>query len=211
VKKEQAKNQKIPGPPSLKDSVIGVAGKGKGGDGQGGGFGKGTGKGIGDKWGTGPSNKRGERQKRWKMIFDTRSGDDYVRQLNALRTILRFDTGNKSYIVRNLSERPAKPVELLLEPDGRPTDPEIKDRMWWLDDDKDSCVAVKEALHLPFTPDAIYAYFPYELEKSLLKKELDYGKPYGRTKEEDIGETQFKLEFVRGTPSINVKYQEGKK
>src|SRR5262249_7445159 len=67
VKKDAAKNQKIPGPPSLKDSVVGIAGKGKGGEGQGGGFGKGTGKGVGDKWGTGPSNKRGERQKRWKM------------------------------------------------------------------------------------------------------------------------------------------------
>ncbi|HEV3146517.1 MAG TPA: hypothetical protein VGZ47_21700, partial [Gemmataceae bacterium] len=158
VKKEPSKNPKIPGPPSLKDSVVGIAGKGKGGEGQGGGFGKGIGKGVGDKWGTGPSNKRGQRQQRWKMIFDTRSGNDYVRQLNALNAILRFDVGNKAYIVRNLSERPAKPADLALELDGRPTDPEIKDRLWWLDDDRDSCTAVKEALGLPFMPDAIYAY-----------------------------------------------------
>jgi hypothetical protein len=211
VKKAPTVNQKLPGLPSLKDNVQGVAGKGRGGEGQGGGFGKGIGKGVGDKWGTGPSNKRGQRQQRWKMIFDTRSGNDYVRQLNALSTILRFDVGNKSYIVRNLSERPAKPVELALDAEGRPTDPEIKTRNWWLDDDRDSCVAVKEALGLSFTPDAIYAYFPIAMEESLVKKELAYGKPYGRTKEEDIGETRFKVEFQRGTATINVIYQEGKK
>ncbi|HLW68106.1 MAG TPA: hypothetical protein VKS79_22505 [Gemmataceae bacterium] len=211
VKKTPTTPPKIAAMPSLKDGVQGIAGKGRGGEGQGGGFGKGIGKGVGDKWGTGPRNKRGARQDRWKMIFDTRNGNDYVRQLNALNTILRFDTGNKAYVVRNLSERPAKPVELALDAEGRPTDPELKMRNWWLDDDKDSCQAVKEALGLPFTPDAIYAYFPIAMEESLVKKELAYGKTYGRTKEEDIGETRFKVEFQRGTATINVIYQEGKK
>jgi len=202
AKKAAVKPQVVPGMPSLKDSLAGVAGKGKGGSGQGGGFGSGVGKGVGDKWGTGPLNDRGRRVLRWRMIFNTNSGNDYIRQLNALGAILRLDQGDKTYIVRNLSERPSKPV---LE------DPSTINQIYWSDDDKASCQSVAEALQLSFTPDVLVVYFPVSLEKTLVKKELDYGRPYGRKKEEDIGETRFKIEFSRGAPVINVVYQEGKR
>ena len=44
--------------------MSGEAGKGKGGGGRGGGLGEGIGLGNGDKWGLGPSNRRGRRVER---------------------------------------------------------------------------------------------------------------------------------------------------
>jgi hypothetical protein len=201
VKKTVAKPPTISGPPKL-EGPTGVAGKGKGGPGMGGGQGAGIGPGTGDKFGLGPGNKRGQRVLRWKMMLTTNSGNDYIRQLNALGAILRVDKGDKTYIIRNLSERPAKPVQ---------EDPSSINRVYWSDDDKASCASAAEALKLDFVPDVLVVYFPETLEQTLVKKELAYGKPYGRNKEEDIKETIFKLEFSRGSAVINVVSQEGKR
>src|SRR5436309_1884904 len=67
-----------------------LAPKGKGGPGEGGGKGSGVGTGEGDLTGPGKANmsQRQKRQLRWTMMFNTRDGMDYLRQLQALGAIL---------------------------------------------------------------------------------------------------------------------------
>jgi hypothetical protein len=177
--------------PNLANSLKGVPGKGSDGPG--------FGPGVGPGWGGRPLS---ERQQRWRMIFSTHNGNDYLRQLNALGAILRVDRNNKSYLIRNLSERPAQPQQ---------DDADALHRIYWVDDDLESRESVAQALQLGWTPERIYAYFPKSLEDKLVQKELEYGRKYGRAKEEDIAETHFKIEFARGAPVISVVYQEGKR
>ena len=178
-------------PPNLANSLRGVPGKGSDGPG--------FGPGVGPNWGGRPI---AERQQRWRMIFSTHNGNDYLRQLNALGAILRVDRNNKSYLIRNLSERPAKPQQ---------EDADSLNRIYWVDDDLESRESVAQALQLGWTPERFYAYFPKSLEDKLVYKELEYGRKYGRAKEKGIAETHFKIEFARGAPVITVIYQEGRK
>jgi len=191
TKTKEGDKSRAPEPPNLVGTFKGVPGKGQPGPGHG----PGVGSGIGGR----PIS---ERQQRWRMIFNTRNGNDYLRQLNALGAILRVDQNNKSYLIRNLSERPAKPQQ---------EDADALNRIYWVDDDLESRESIAQALQLGWTPDRIYAYFPLSLETKLVQKELEYGRKHGRTKEEDIGETHFKIEFARGMPVITVVYQEGKR
>jgi len=177
--------------PNLSGTIRGVPGKGR----QGPGYGPGDGPSFGGR----PTE---ERQQRWRMIFNTRNGNDYLRQLNALGAILRVDKKDTPYLIRNLSERPARPVQ---------EDPNALQRIYWVDDDLDSRESIAVALQLGWTPERIFAYFPQALEEKLVQKELEYGRIRGRTKEEEIVETHFKIEFARGAPVITVVYQEGKK
>jgi hypothetical protein len=167
-----------------------------------GGVGEGDGPFAGDGVGGVPLNPTVARQQRWRMIFNTNNGNDYLRQLAALGAIVRADKDGKAYFIHNLNERPAKPqVE----------DPAAINCLHWIDDDPASVESVVEALRFSWKPDKIYVYFPESLETTLVKKELEYGRPQGRKSEQDIGETRFKIEFSRGAPVITVVYQEGKK
>jgi len=187
----------------IKDALEGLTGGGKGGSGFGGGegsgIGRGRGSGVGD--GTGPLNKRGRRLLRWSVNFRTQSGEDYLKQLNGIGAILGVpDKTGKLMIVRNLNERPAKPRY-----------ESIRDinRIFWVDDRADSAQAVAAVLQLDVIPSQLIAFFPVEIEQQLVKVELDYGKKYGRTKEEDIKETEFNLSFRQGKPVFTVRRQEG--
>jgi hypothetical protein len=177
--------------PNLANAIKGLPGKGPPG--------LGHGPGAGPDFGGRPIS---ERQQRWRMLFSTHNGSDYLRQLNALGAILRVDQNDKPYLIRNLSERPARPQQ---------ENPDALNRIYWVDDDLESRQALAEALQLGWTPERIYAYFPKTLEDRLVQKELEYGRKYGRAKEEDISETHFKIEFARGAPVITVVYQEGKR
>jgi|GEM_PF-966923 hypothetical protein len=186
--------------PQIKDALAGLAGWGKGGSGRGGGEGDGVGMGKGS--GTG-GNKRGRRVQRWAMILNTNSGNDYVRQLNAMGAYLGLpDKNGRVMVVRNLNERPANPQMEDIAKIGR---------VWWTDDRQDSVIQVAQVLGLTWVPRFMWVFFPVELENKLVEKELEYGKRFGRTKEEQISETVFRITFRGGVPNITVESQEGKR
>ncbi len=163
------------------------AGHGKGGTGRGGGEGTGTGTGTGAGNGPGSGtmlNKREQRMLRWVMEFDTRSGPDYLRQLDGLGAILAIpkDSGGEHdyWIIRDLKSRPAK----LLDEDVSSIQ-----RIYWIDDKPQSVSQLVNALGLRKVPSHFVAFMPEELENKLFQLELSYA---GRT-EEEIYSTRFRV------------------
>ena len=183
----------------IKDALAGVAGKGKGGGGRGGGMGEGIGLGNGDKWGLGPSNKRGRRVQRWEMIFRINGHQDYLNQLNALGTYVGIpDQNGRLMIVKNLREVPAKwDYEAMID----------VNRVYWVDDRPESASGIAELLKIGVIPSMMVCFMPQQIEKDLLKVEMDYAKKYGVTKEENITNTQFAVSFRNGKPVFTVKSQ----
>ncbi len=183
----------------IKDALSGEAGKGKGGGGRGGGLGEGIGLGNGDKWGLGPSNRRGRRVERWEMLFNISGTEDYLRQLNALGCYIGIpDQNAKLMIVKNLNEKPAKwQYENLVE----------VNRIYWYDTRPESARGVAELLQMNVIPSMFVCFMPQTIEKELLRVEMAFAKNYGVTKEEDIKSTQFGVAFRSGKPVFTVKGQ----
>jgi hypothetical protein len=122
--------------------------------------------------------ERVKRQLRWTMTFNTRDGSDYLHQLKALGAILAYEGLDGKYmIIRDLGKRPAKAEAAALP-----------DRIYWIDDRPESVKSLAVALGIP-TPKKFVAFFPENLEKELLRKELAYA---GRS-EQDIHETRFNI------------------
>jgi hypothetical protein len=166
----------------LRDGLNG--GKGAGGPGKDGGKdgGRGTGTGNGQGEGKAALTQREKRMLRWTMAFDTRNPEDYISQLDSLGAILAIPKqGNPRdyHIVRDLRKRPA---ELLDE------DLSQIQRIYWIDNKRDSAHAVTQALGIPWRPDHFVAFMPQELEERLAAMELKYR---GLT-EDQIFETRFK-------------------
>jgi hypothetical protein len=139
--------------------------------------------GVGPKKGPGVSERTRERQRRWTLIFNTRDGQDYVRQLNALGAILVYpdpQEKNEFRVIRNLRERP---VTAKIE------DVAQIQRMYWVDDTETSVRSLSAALGLKPTPPGFGMFFPADLEPRLLKLELTYR---GRA-EQEIEETKFEV------------------
>jgi hypothetical protein len=127
-------------------------------------------------------SKREERQLRWTMIFNTRDGNDYATQLDALGAILAFPAPNgKEYeVIRDLKARPVQgKVEALASIKG----------IFWIDDKPDSVAGLARALGIKTNPRLFVAFFPVELENKLAQMERDHA---GR-KEEEIAETRFDI------------------
>jgi len=165
-----------------------LAGKGKGGTGSGGGKGSGKGTGEGDLQGPGKNNltQREKRKARWVMLFTTREGNDYLRQLEGLGAILAFPTGeDKFLVIRDLKSRPFRTVE---------EDIKTFNMIWWVDDKSRSVESLADALGVRPVPDYFVAFFPVKLENQLLQKELQAF----RGNEEDIEETVFRVERRNG-------------
>jgi hypothetical protein len=166
--------------------IFGAVGdKGGGGEGTGGGTGSGKGKATGSGTGDGTKGKklseRQKRQLRWTMIFNTRDGNDYATQLDALGAILAVPTSaeNKEFLViRDLKSRPAQ---------GKVEDPAALQRIYWIDDKVDSVTGLARALGIKTNPKLIIAFLPVELENKLAQMERDYK----GLKEDDIAETRF--------------------
>jgi hypothetical protein len=160
----------------------GTASKGKGGTGEGGG--KGSGKGTGQGPGTGTGKIKSERQKRqarWTMIFNTFNGDDYARQLIALGAILAIDgPSGQLLVIDDLRRRPVSPQAKDVVPD----------RIFWIDDRPQSVGSLAQALGISPLPQRIVAFFPEELEKELLRKELNHH----HLREDQIFETKFQVQ-----------------
>jgi hypothetical protein len=169
-----------------------LMGPGQGGPGSGGGKGTGTstGTGTGDD-ANGQLNVRTKRKLRWTITFNTQSGGDYLRQLHALGAILAFRTPDGELkCVRDLMQRPVKPVV---------EDLQKLNRIFWIDDKRESVEPLARAMGLDFVPDQIVALFTYEFEKELLAKEL----AFRNRKENDILETRFQI-LIRGTGYVVV-------
>jgi hypothetical protein len=163
-----------------------LAGKGQGGTGSGGGLGKGKGPGEGDLSGPGKGNltQRAKRKARWVMVFNTSRGEgaDYLRQLDGLGAILAFPTADDNYLViHNLKEKPVRPV---------PEDIRKFDLIWWVDDKPRSVQSLAAAIGIYPPPDHFVAFFPLELERELLDKEMKY---FRGSNEDDIEETVFNV------------------
>jgi hypothetical protein len=200
---KQRAPQAAPLGPVLKDALIGLAGKGRGGSGSGGGLGSGKGKGTGDGVGDGSGTKRGRRVLRWTMKFDVTTGREYIRQLNMCGAILGIPQGNgETLVVRDLTKLPVQ---------GKIEDVKALNRIFWVDNNPDSMQSMAITLGLDKVPTEIYAFMPFTLEKTLLERELAYGKKYGRNTEESIEETVFQLRFRGGKPEPVVVEQRGKK
>jgi hypothetical protein len=161
-------------------------GKGRGGSGSGGGKGTGAGPGEGAGRGEGKLNltKREKRMLRWSMSFNTRTGEDYVRQLRGLGAILAVPVkeGQKPEykVVRDLSRRPAQ----LLDEDLA----QIK-RIYWIDDKPRSVQEVMNVLQVRLRPSHFVAFMPIELEEELFKLE----RAYKGLEEDQIHETKFRI------------------
>ncbi len=172
-----------------------AAGVGQGGAGRDGGKDKGKDKGTGPGAGPGDGKltQREKRVLRWTMVFNTRDGNDYARQLHGLGAILALPTGREGEykVLRNLAARPAEgQIEDLSE---------IK-RIYWVDSAPDSVASLSRALQLKGPVNHIVAFFPEELEKKLLERELKYR----GLKEEEIRETRFEVRVIGGKYEPNV-------
>jgi hypothetical protein len=177
---------------SLRDSL---AGKGQGGPGTSGGKGAGDGGGQGDGSGIGGKlSQTAKRRLKWTITFSTSSGQDYLRQLNALGAMLAIAVPpeNEVKFVNNLYSRPVRWEKQDL---GQL----MRDRIYWIDDRRDSVEQLAGALGLDFVPERVGAFFPKELENRLLQKELAHqGK-----REEQIRETRFQV-VMRGARQYDI-------
>jgi len=167
-------------------------GAGRGGSGSGGG--KGTGKGTGEGGGMGEGkqnlSRREKRMLRWSMKFNTRNGEDYVRQLRGLGAILAIPVKEvkgqppEYKIVRDLSKRPAQ----LLDEDISKIN-----RIYWVDQDsstpRSSVPEVMNVLGIRLRPSHFIAFMPIELEQELFKLE----RAHKGLDEDQIHETVFRI------------------
>jgi hypothetical protein len=180
----------------FRKSLLGPPGQGRGGPGSGGGSGTGAGRGDGDGSGSsGKINTRTQRQLRWTLTFNIRTGSDYLRQLDVLHAILAFRHPDGSLkVVKNLLQRPLK-----LEDD----DVKGLNRIFWIDDDPASVDKMARALGLEFTPREFVALFPHEFEDDLAKKE----RSYRNRREDQIFRTRFAVTVLGNGHSVVVAEQ----
>jgi len=80
-------------------------------------------------------------------------------------------------------------------------------RVYWVDDRPESASGIAELLKIGVIPSMMVCFMPQQIEKDLLKVEMDYAKKYGVTKEENITNTQFAVSFRNGKPVFSVKSQ----
>ncbi len=165
----------------------GIAGKGKGGSGSGGSEGGGRGTGSGDAVGPGTGNAdRAKRPLRWTLLFNTRDGHDYRKQLQAFGAFLAVPDPKDpdGYLVIRDLEHPKPAAEDIAK----------IERIYWIDDKPQSVRSLSSALGMPPPPHFI-VFFPAEFEEKLLRLELNYrGK-----KENEINETRFEVRRFEGT------------
>jgi RNA polymerase sigma factor (sigma-70 family) len=134
--------------------------------------------------GSGPAQKKQPHQQRllrWALAFDTRDGEEYARQLDALGAFLAVpDRDNQYRVLRDLKHRPAK---------GEVEDLTRVRRVFWVVNKPESIATLAKALQLRPVPDHIIVLFPEKVEQELVKKEL----AYRGLSEDDIRETRFKV------------------
>jgi hypothetical protein len=138
------------------------------------------------------ASERERRQLRWVVVFDTKDGDDYAKQLQALGAMLAVPekSGQEYRLFRDLAKRPLA---------GKVEDLSKMDRIFWIDDKQDSVRGLAKALGVDPAPEFVVAFLTEKMEKELLRQELAFA---GR-KEKDIQETRFKV--VKAKDGYEVK------
>ncbi|HEX3149446.1 MAG TPA: hypothetical protein VHR66_15335 [Gemmataceae bacterium] len=152
--------------------------------------------------GKGKSNKgdatsSSNRAVRWELIFKTENGEDYLRQLAAMKATLVIPQPkdyktNKAY--KNLTSGAV----------GEDFDIDKMPGLYFVDDSPDSAARVAKSLGLVgFSPPHFVAFFPKEIEDDLAAKE----KAYRGRKESEIFSTKFKILMKDGKPTAVVTDQ----
>jgi hypothetical protein len=146
------------------------------------------------------AKERIRRQQRWILLFNTKDGADYAKQLQGLEAILAMPetVGEKYRVFRDLAKRPIN---------GNFEDIADMKTMYWIDDAEDSVKSLTKALGRWETPTYVVAFFPEKLEQDLLRKESAFA---GR-KEADIEETKFQVMKSKDGYEIRVVSQKAKK
>jgi hypothetical protein len=134
--------------------------------------------------------EREKRLLRWSMHFNTKDGKDYLKQLTALGASIALPVqgeNGKFLLIRDLKQPDKAAIE----------DVSTIENIYWIDGRKESVGPLLAALpkyaHLK-DPSFIVAFFPGELEKKLVKLELNLAKRDSKFKSEDqIQETKFKV------------------
>ncbi len=134
----------------------------------------------------GPERDGGEtavrlkRMARWSLVFNTRDGEDYLHQLDALGAIIGIPTEEpeKFLIIRDLKQ-----------PNPQKEDVTKITLIRWSDTRPDSVAGLARALRLPNVPQTIWAFFPRKFEQQLWKAEHDYK----GLQEDQIAETKFQI------------------
>jgi hypothetical protein len=147
---------------------------------------------------TGAANSSSKRAIRWELNFKTENGEDYLRQLAAMKATLVIPQPkdyktNKAY--RDLTS--GKGV-------GEDFDIDKMPGLFFVDDSPDSAARIAKALGLVNTsPPQFVAFFPKEIEEELAAKE----KAYRGRKESEIFSTKFKILMRDGKPTAVVTDQ----
>jgi uncharacterized protein (TIGR03067 family) len=134
---------------------------------------------------------------RWRILFDTRDGSDYLKQLDALGALVAFPGGDggKYRVIRDLNKRPAQSTV---------EDVAKFQRVFWAESDPRTIRLLGKELGLESLPQMIVVILPKYVEDELLRKELAHAqgqKP--NAKEDEIEETTFK--FVRANSRFEIQ------
>ncbi|MGL4423528.1 MAG: hypothetical protein ACRCZF_22925, partial [Gemmataceae bacterium] len=177
---------------TLQEKILGIGQKKGNGPGAGSGDGaSGTGNG-----GFGSDSTRA-RGLRWVLRFRTNSGKDYLAQMNALKAVVMIPVPpeNKRMLVFKNLNNPGKGENANDADLG-----EVSNKIQFMDIRKASVEAIQEALRLDFTPSAVWAFFPKDMEEEMSRLEVSYQ----NKRSEDIKETVYQVIVVGGTARLNV-------
>jgi hypothetical protein len=173
-----------------------LAGQGGGGTGAGGGTGSGQGTATGNKTGDGSGkgnlSQRQKRLLRWTMVFNTRDGRDYVRQLALLQATIAIPEGDQYRVYRDLR----------MGGQGQIEDIATIKSIYWVDDRPESVQSLCRGLGVDSAPvmrmekPHFAAFFPLELEEKLARLEHDFK----GLREDQIFNTRF--EIINNEPRV---------
>jgi RNA polymerase sigma factor (sigma-70 family) len=143
-----------------------------------------------------PSDRGRRRLLRWQIVFNTKDGKEYAKQLEALGATLAIPTKhqNQYRLICDLSKRPVKATV---------EDISKRDHIFLVETNNDSIRSLSKELGLKETPEQIVVFLPRFIEDELLRKELDYA----HRPEEDIVETTFRFSRTNRGFDIEVTSQ----
>jgi hypothetical protein len=122
------------------------------------------------------------RMDRWVLVFETRDGRDYLRQLDSLGAILAIPISDTKFMVyHDLKGRPPK---------GAIEEITKIERIFWIDDKPESVLSLANVLQWDGIPPRVVAFFPQPFEDELLRKELKFK----NKNEHEIRKTFFRME-----------------
>lgn len=135
---------------------------------------------------------------RMQLTFNTRDGDDYLRQLTGLGAILAVRQDNGRYVVyRRLDARPLR---------GKVEDVSKIDSIYWVDTNPTTVSQLSKIMGYREPPSDIVAFFPREFEAELREKETKFARAHDRPVE-SIKRTRFVVELVDGKYTVEVAEQ----